>query len=225
MALLDAPLDAELEDIPGAPYSYNGSLAEESVGDLIDILRKRLTSAVLRESIVPLQQIEDALWALLACLTDIDGAGGVHLDRIGKWLDLGRRDGWNDPTYRRRLRARILQLRSQGRIEDLLGIAALLLDLTGPGWLELLEHNGPACMDLYVHTVPDAVEVEDLRVILGSAKAGGVSLQVLVAQDVDEDLGALIAGDEGGDVDGGFAGDDGGDVEGDGMAGSVFRAP
>lgn len=211
--------------IVGAPYAHEPAHADTAEADLIEILRKARTVAILRESVKPLQDFEDAIWNLMARLTSIDGADGVHLDRIGGWLDILRRDGWSDATFRRRIRARILQLRSRGRTEDLISITLLLLNLTGTGYVELREHGGPACQDLYLHSIPTSDDVEDMRVILGSAKAGGVSLQLLVAQDVADLDDVLVAGDEGGAVAGGVAGDEGGAVAGEGLFAAVMTAP
>ena len=209
MALLDAeldfPLDGEVAVTPiqSAPYEYDPLLIPNATGELIEILRKSRTSMILQEAVRPLQDIETALWELLARLLDIDAAGGVHLDRIGSYVVIARRDGWDDATYRNRIRARILQHTSEGRVEDLIGIALLLLEVTGPGQVEIREHLGPASMTAYIAKVLDAVDAEDLRVALHAAKAGGVGMHVVFAQSAN----VAIGGDVGGAVTGGTGGD------------------
>lgn len=226
MATLGAPLAAPLGGsagiiaIPGAPYEYVSTHASQAVSDLIAILNKERTAALLRESVYPLQRLELAIWNLMAKMWDIDNAGGAMLARIGRLVDLAKRDGWDDATYRRRIRARIYQLLSNGRIPEIITITLLVLG-TVEDVVHIREHIGPACMDLYLLTEPTETDVEDLCVALGAAKGGGVSLQLVVAQDVTDYVETLISGDEGGAVVGGVWGDEGGAVTGEGPFPSV----
>lgn len=203
--LLDAPLDGSffVTTVTNPPYEHDDSHMEDAVAQLIEILRKPVTTAILTEAVRPLQDTEDAIWELGARMFNIAGSGGAMLDLVGKFLVLPRRDGWNDATYRNRLNAQILIYNSEGRVEDLIGIVLLLLSVSGTGQVEFREHLGPACMTAYIAKVLDAVEVEDLRVSLARAKAGGVRLHFVFAQEAD----SIVAGDATGAVVGGTAGD------------------
>lgn len=204
-ALLDAPLDGDVivADVPNAPYEYVVNHLTDASGDLIEILRKAITSTLLEESVRPLQDTETAIWELLARLTDIDGAGGVHLDRIGVLLDIARRDGWDDAAYRVRLRARILELTSDGRVEQLVAIALAILGVVGAGQVEIREHLGPASMTAYVEKTLDATDSDDIGRSMGVSKAAGVRMHVVYAQS----SGWMVTGDATGAVTGGTAGD------------------
>lgn len=72
------------------------------------------------------QPLELALMQLLL-LRRVDTAEGVHLDELGAIV--GRpRAGESDDVYRRRIRAQIAANASDGRVEDLLAIANLVID-------------------------------------------------------------------------------------------------
>lgn len=203
--LLDAPLDGSffVTTVEGAPYEHVDSHMEDAVAELIELFRKPLTTALLTEAVRPLQDAEDAIWELGARMFNIAGSGGAMLDLVGKFLVLPRRDDWNDATYRNRLNAQILIYNSEGRVEDLIGIALLILAVSGTGQVTFREHLGPACLTAYLEKVLNDADVEDIRVAFARAKAGGVRLHFVFAQEAD----SIVAGDATGVVVGGTAGD------------------
>jgi len=80
---------------------------------------------LLTALIGPTQNIENALQQLLT-LRSVDTATGDQLDIIGK-LVAQPRDGLDDATYRRYIRARISTHRSAGSTEDVIKIADLII--------------------------------------------------------------------------------------------------
>jgi len=112
------------------------------------------------------QVVEDFLWQL-ATERNLDDAVGVQLDGIGDILDEAR-GGLTDDQYRLFLRAKILVLRSRGRVEELIQI----LEVLGYTSIAVREHP-PAHIQVEVCDVTLALETDR---ILRLAKAGGVGL-------------------------------------------------
>lgn len=71
------------------------------------------------------QDVEDLLCGLII-LRFLEFADGVNLDQYGAILGEPRA-GWDDVTYRRLLRARVLTNRSEGTIDEVTKILALLV--------------------------------------------------------------------------------------------------
>jgi hypothetical protein len=72
------------------------------------------------------QELEDKLWDTYVS-TPLTAASGDGLDLWGRLLDEPR-EGADDSAYRRYLSARLLVLRSNGRIDELITIAAIIAD-------------------------------------------------------------------------------------------------
>lgn len=101
--------------------------AAEALARLPEQFRKPRIQAVLSAFASPVQALEDALQALLTERA-IDTAIGQQLDDIGAKVGQPR-DGLDDETYRRYVRARIATDRSHGQFEDLIAVArAVLVD-------------------------------------------------------------------------------------------------
>lgn len=81
-----------------------------------------------------LNDIDQAIGQLLTMLP-LQGASGAQLDALGGLLGQAR-DGLNDPTYQALLQAKIVQLRSQGTVENLIQI---LLSMAGAQKVQVLE--------------------------------------------------------------------------------------
>lgn len=121
-----------------------------------------------------LQDIDTATASLYENALDLDNAAGVHLDLLGR-IVREPREGRSDEDYRRALRVRVLVNRSQGRIEDLIGI----VDLFEGGDPEILVREyQPARVHVAV-LAPAVNEPAALHVRLRRAKAAGVSLQTI----------------------------------------------
>jgi len=124
----------------------------------------------------PAQEVEDALQQLLLQRT-VDNAIGAQLDLIGKLVGQTRQ-GLDDDTYRRYIRARIATDNSTGKTEEFITIVQLILnDLS-------------AVINVATQTIATAVvEVLGISVttalativhsFLMDAKAAGVKLYVV----------------------------------------------
>jgi hypothetical protein len=132
--------------------------------------------AYLRVLAARWQVVEDLLWQL-ATERNLDDAVGVQLDGLGDLLDEPR-GGLTDTQYRPFLRAKVLVLRSRGRVEELIQILTVL------GYIEIaVREQPPAHLQVEVCDVTLARETDRL---LRLAKAGGVGLLfVYSALDAD----------------------------------------
>ena len=82
--------------------------------------------ALLTALVRPFQTLETAQQQLLL-ERSVDTAIGTQLDTIGRLVGQAR-EGLDDDTYRRYIRARIRTSRSRGIVEDLITIARLVVD-------------------------------------------------------------------------------------------------
>lgn len=73
----------------------------------------------------PAAEIESALHQMIA-MRRLDDAVGVHLETIGDLVGQDR-EGFDDDTYRRLIRARIAANRSDGTLDDLIRVATLVV--------------------------------------------------------------------------------------------------
>lgn len=129
-SLLPGPLDAY------APALSSSGGADGTLTSIADMCAdaQALILAQYRESprllallcsyVDRLQAVDNALVAVYQHTLSVDTAELVHLDRLGRIVGESR-DGLADPAYRRGVRTRVLVNRSQGRVRDLIAIAAL----------------------------------------------------------------------------------------------------
>jgi len=112
------------------------------------------------------QIVEDLLWQL-ATERNLEDAIGVQLDGLGDILDESR-GGLTDDQFRLFLKAKILALKSRGRVEELVQILEVL------GYTEIVvREQPPAHIQVEVCDVTLARETDR---VLRLAKAGGVGL-------------------------------------------------
>ena len=112
------------------------------------------------------QAVEDFLWQL-ATGCNLDDAVGVQLDGLGDILDEPR-GGLTDNQYRLFLRAKILVLRSRGRVEQLIQILKVL------GYVTIvIRETPPSHLGIEVMDCTLASETDRM---LRLAKAGGTGL-------------------------------------------------
>jgi hypothetical protein len=130
-------------------------------------------SGLLTALMVDVQPEEDAVYQLLDRL-NIDLMGGVNLDRIG--VIVGQpRENRDDPAYRIRLKARIIQNISQGEPETLIRLVALLM--TSP-LVEICEEcNGGVI--IMAQGMVDPSEIDSFYENIQIATAAGVRFQYL----------------------------------------------
>lgn len=134
---------------------------------------KAKVRALARAWLLQVQDLEDALWAMLR-QSDLEFAVGAQLDQVGELVQLAR-GVLADGLYRPLLRAGIRARRSNGTGEDLIAIATLALQGTGITF-SLREGHGSAVIEPHAF-LPDGFADVFLRV-LRLGKAGGVQLQL-----------------------------------------------
>jgi hypothetical protein len=129
--------------------------------------------ALLCSLVSPLDEIEAAA---LAVHYDrwLDTATGAQLDVLGR-IVREPRGGFEDVTYRRALRARVLINRSSGKLAELLAIALEFEPAAGP--IEIREHAPNAITVRYGGTL--SLSPAALVGRLQRARVGGVNLQLL----------------------------------------------
>lgn len=120
------------------------------------------------------QSVDDATARLYEHGLSLETAQGVHLDLIGKIVREAR-DGRDDDSYRRGLRVRVLVNRSQGRIRDLIAVAALY---EGAGVTVRIREYQPARLVVYMGGIV-STDPDGLHKRLRQAKAAGVALQTV----------------------------------------------
>jgi hypothetical protein len=92
---------------------------------LTDAFRdKEVTRALVTVHAARAQGLEDVLWQVLEGF-DLDTCEGAQLDIWGAIVDENR-NGQLDTPYRKRIKVKILVLRSKGRAEDVIAVARLL---------------------------------------------------------------------------------------------------
>lgn len=146
---------------------HNESHVAEALADRLfqdkDLPRAEAWATVVGER---WQGVEDFAWQV-ATERDLDNAIGVQLDGLGDILDEPR-GGLSDDQYRLFLRAKVLVLKSRGRIEQLIQILEVL------GYTDLtITEQPPAHIQVNVCEVVYAHETDR---ILRLAKAAGVGL-------------------------------------------------
>ncbi len=172
--------------------------------DMLDRLSEQFKgkpniAAVLNVSGVQYQELEDVFFAVLT-ERSIDTAIGAQLDVIGSIVDQPR-DGATDDEYRRRIRARIATLNSEGTTEDLLKIAPLVIDDVAATFV--VEFQPPASVAFKVeNSVPTVDTVSALFGFLKDAVSGGVRILLHTLTDTEAETftfatAAFLAGLEG----------------------------
>jgi hypothetical protein len=192
MSSLDFTLEATASEPPTAPaeglYVQNLQHVAEGVSHLIDLFRhgprnQAAVQAVLDE----VQELENAAWAVYNAF-DPDTAVGQALDFMGRLVGEPRLSRTDD-DYRRAIRVRLLVNYSDGTIEQLLEIVAGFLDETEA--VVSLDEYYPAAVVVEVLGDQEGISITDLHRLLFAAKAGGVRLNTVVA---DEDPDAIGGG-------------------------------
>ena len=133
----------------------------------------RATCAVILKRV---QHIEDVLYQIYEGVW-LDNAVGVQLDNLGDIVG-EKRKGRQDEQYRLYIRARIKINRSNGKIEDTLAVARLILESTA-GVFYLPEH--PAAYRVLISDT--AIAASDIATLLREVKPAGVQMNVEVAAD------------------------------------------
>lgn len=181
-ALLPGPLDPL--EIPTDPLgggagdlAYLGSICDQSFALLISQYQDSpLVKAWICSYLHALEGTDDAAVDVWARVLDLDTAEGVALDIIGRIVREAR-GGRGDYLYRNALRVRVLVNKSQGRIEDLIAIAALFEGV--PVGAVRLSEVQPARIEVRITGTPVNPPAEvDKRLRL--AKSAGVALTTIV---------------------------------------------
>lgn len=145
-------------------------------------------AALLESWALEVQAVEDALRDVLLHRL-VDSAEGVHLDKIGALVGLGR-GGWSDDDYRLLLKAQIAANDSDGTQADLIGVIQYV---TAAGIT--IQDGSNASMTIALGAT--VALLEPLATILEGARAAGVGLIVgaplagnaMFRQDVNDPQG------------------------------------
>lgn len=133
----------------------------------------------------PVQRIENAIRQLLT-LRSIGTARGAQLDLIGRIVREPRQGEPDDEVYRRRLRARIRQKLSRGRVEDLIAVSVLLLN--DEAVRVVVDQQGAAAVVVRLEDEAVATAVAELLVrFLRESVGAGVRLILESSAEAPED--------------------------------------
>ena len=116
------------------------------------------------------QTLEDAVWEVLT-ERGIDDAIGKQLDNIGAIVNRAR-GGLSDDDYRIALKAEILILRSDGRMNDVIAVAALAL----PSGFTFSTRDEAIATIRFVINEPVTFDASVVWHMIRRTKAGGVRL-------------------------------------------------
>ncbi len=170
-----------------APGGSDGNLTEiTDVSDqgILRLIPEYLDTprwqAWIRSTLDQAQGIETALYDIWAEALSIDDGDTDQLDLIGRIVREDRNGRSND-DYRRALRVRVLVNRSQGRIEDLIGIANLFAQVADESGAYVRVKSGPSGRTAEVRTVRTPNWTRgDLNSRLQQAKPAGVQLSTII---------------------------------------------
>lgn len=137
------------------------------------------------------QQVEDALWAIVAQL-DTAQAQGTWLDYLGNFVGEARA-GANDAAYRLFIVARIIANKSQGTVEDVIGVIKIVTLLN----VFPVARKTPASLEVFLDGYAMAEPVRTrLMQLLRRTRAGGVRLMVIYSPDAtDTNMFLFASGD------------------------------
>lgn len=133
--------------------------------------------ALLRIALQRVQHIEDVLWSLYIGVW-IDNAEGLQLDNLGDVVGEGR-EGRDDDTYRLWIRARIAINRANGKIDDTLKVARLILEPTA-----VLSYTPEYPAAYRVDVLDTAISAADIYELLNEVRPAGVRLTAAVTADL-----------------------------------------
>lgn len=151
--------------------------------------------ALLRIALKRTQHVEDVLWSIYVGVW-IDNAVGVQLDNLGDVVGEPR-GGRQDTQYRIYIRARIAINRANGKINDTLKVARLILESTAT-----LTYTPEYPAAYRVDVANTAISAADIDVLLNQVRPAGVRLTTVVAGDLTlaliwDDVGAAHIWDAG----------------------------
>lgn len=163
------------------------TLTTEGLDNLVQQFKsKENLEAFLTAFLDQCQDVENASFELIDERT-LDAAVGAQLDGIGEIVGLDR-GGLSDEDYRTRLRVQIRINKSDGTIDTLLGIVALLEN--DP--LELTEYY-PAAMEIFVIEIQS--DPETLARIIADARWAGVGCDLHYTTDTLTNTFGFASGD------------------------------
>lgn len=137
------------------------------------------------------QDVENALWAIVGQL-DTANAQGTWLDYLGNFVGEARA-GANDANYRLFIEARILANKSQGTVEDIIGVIKKLTALS----VFPLARKPPASVEVILdgYAMTEPIRTRLMQLLRGT-RAAGVRLMVLYAPDAtDTNMFLFASGD------------------------------
>jgi hypothetical protein len=156
--------------------ALNTEHAAQAIGHLIEYFRRGpRNQAVLSAIAEQVQDLEQAFWDLYR-QSFLANAVGTQLDQIGEIVGEARNDR-TDAQYRAAIRIRVLVLKSRGRLEDLIEIAARFVS-DDSGAVIIASELYPAGLRMEIQAIFSGLQT-DLGRLLRKAKSGGVRLDVV----------------------------------------------
>ena len=154
---------------------YRDDVEARARAILISSLHQPRIIALVEATARRVQELEDAALDLRLVL-DLDDATGGWLDRLGRIVGEAR-EGLDDQTYRRFVRARLAINRSEGGVEELLSIGRAL-----SGGVALYHPAHPAGYQLTLVTpTPSPASLDArLRQRIEDATASGVGVALII---------------------------------------------
>lgn len=172
---INVPVPVLGTDVPDHVAAALGRLLEQDKN-------KTNIANLVTAFVTPAQALETALWQLLT-LRAVGTAFGFQLDALGKLVNQPR-NGAYDVDYVRYIKARIATNNSQGRVEDLIAIAKLVLNDSA----DLITIERRTVASVIVRVTGDIVPNSTAAILitfLRDAHAGGVKLTLETTPDVD----------------------------------------
>ncbi len=139
---------------------------------------------LLRALAAPFQDMEDTLQQLLTERA-VNTAIGAQLDAVGKLVGRAR-NGLDDDTYRRYIRAQIQSNRSEGLVEEMLLITELVVFDDAATYV--LDNQGIAAFVIRVENVTVSFEVAAVAIsFLRKSVSAGVRVILETNDSTDDD--------------------------------------
>lgn len=191
-------IGSALTDAEGAPAGQREDHEAKGRKRLIRFFQsKPRIVALLAAFTRQVQDLENLAWAWYAESRDLNTAEGVLLDRLAAIVDEAR-GGRSDDELRAAVRVKIKILGSDGKMDQMVGIARLLL---GESAAILASEHWPAGLAISTDTLNGLAAAYVAR-LLRLAKAGGVGLEFGVAGGPIGDVDGSPSGAAIGDTDG-----------------------
>lgn len=155
------PITTHVEDAKARVLSQYSD--DDVLLDIIEVLSDRT------------QTIENKLDTFKLRLS-LEDAVGVQLDNVGKLVGLKRRSGQDDATYKTWIEFRIIELMSEGTMNELIFVFKFMMGASTVLFTPLY----PAHFLINTPNPNPVVSFSEVRQALEGAKAGGVGYDIII---------------------------------------------